>query len=161
MNKMFKRVESELKASGNTKVWLANILGESTQNINNWKARGVPASKVKAIAQALGVSREYLEGSTQNRDQGVATTDARYQVAVKPGRLPRYEVFVDIMDSKIDKLLVKELKSKDGLHYLLCTAWLNAEPFIELRIWKGQNSAPWKVMVSQEHIIGITDLSNK
>jgi len=158
---MFKRVESELKASGNTKVWLANALRESTQNINNWKKRGIPPSKVKAIAQVLGVSREYLEGSVELKTQGVAATDAQYQVVVKSERFPRFEVFIDIKDSKIDKLLAKDIKSRDGLYYLLCTAWLNAQPFIELRIWRDKNSIPWKVMVLQEHIIGITDLNNK
>ena len=60
---MFIRIEAELKAQGHTKIWLADTLGESNQNINNWKNRGVPANKVKAVADALGVTREYLEGS--------------------------------------------------------------------------------------------------
>ena len=156
---MFKRVESELATGGHTKVWLANVLGESTQNINNWKTRGVPAGKVKAIAQALGVSREYLEGSADKTPQGVAATGAHYRVDARPDDLPRYKVFVDIKDPNIGKLLADHLKTNDDLVHVLCTAWLNAEPFVELSIWQEKISAPWKIMVLQEHIVAITDYS--
>ena len=162
MNKMFKRVESELTAGGNTKVWLAKKLSESTQNINNWKRRGVPASKVKAIAHALGVSREYLEGSIEPTSLRVEASGADYRiqskpVETKPVKHPHYLVYVDLKDSQVDKLLRKVLHRKDDLSYLLCSAWSNAEPFIELSVYRGDNQTPWTVMVLHEYIIGITD----
>jgi len=67
MNEMFTRIEVELSDQGKSKKWLADVLGESTQQLNHWRRRGVPAIKVKAIADALGVTRLYLEGEGDKR----------------------------------------------------------------------------------------------
>lgn len=37
---------------------------ENEQNITNWKSRGVPASRLTAVAKALGVERDWLESGT-------------------------------------------------------------------------------------------------
>jgi transcriptional regulator with XRE-family HTH domain len=62
MKNAFLRIQTELSARGDTLAWFAEQLGESTQNINNWKNRGVPAKKLREIAKILNVSRDYLEG---------------------------------------------------------------------------------------------------
>ena len=67
MNETFKIIQSELDHKGKSKAWLADLLGESTQNINNWKKRAVPAAKLRQIAEALDVTTDYLEGLTKVR----------------------------------------------------------------------------------------------
>jgi hypothetical protein len=45
-----------------TPVWLADQLGVSIQVVSNWKARGVPASRRRDIATALGLTMDQLDG---------------------------------------------------------------------------------------------------
>lgn len=42
--------------------WLADELEESIQTVSNWKARGVPARRMRAIGRVLGLSLDQLEG---------------------------------------------------------------------------------------------------
>ena len=47
-----------------TMLWLSEQLGVSIQVVSNWKARGVPASRRREIATALGMSVDQLDGLT-------------------------------------------------------------------------------------------------
>lgn len=42
--------------------WLADKLDVSAQVMTNWKTRRVPAGRLRAIAEALGLSLDQLEG---------------------------------------------------------------------------------------------------
>ena len=154
---MFKRIESQLRIQGKTKVWFADVLDESTQNINNWKKRGVPAAKVKRISEVLCVSREYLE-SGEGTEQRVATPSADYVVKVDPNKIrPSYNVFVDLKDEKVAKLLQPHLKSNGDLNYLDCAAWNYSDPFVAVDIWQGKGKPVFRVFLRHDCIVGITD----
>lgn len=43
-------------------LWLSEQLGVTIQVVSNWKARGVPPSRLREIARALGLSVDQLEG---------------------------------------------------------------------------------------------------
>ncbi len=151
---MFKRIESQLKIQGKTKVWFAGILDESTQNINNWKKRGVPAAKVKKISQVLGVSREYLE-SGKHLEQQVTTTAAEYIVDITSKQI-NYTVFVDVKDQKVAILLRQHLQSKNDLNFLHCSSWSYDDPFVAVDIWQEEQAATHRVLLRQDCIVGIT-----
>ena len=156
---MFNRIESELKTLGKTKVWLADELNESTQNINNWRTRGVPAAKVLSIAQALSVTREYLEDTTATSKQQVATTKGVYPINKPRDNKINFIVFVDIKDPKVKKLLATHLISHDGMHGVYCSGWKSAEPFLELSIWVDEHTEPSKIYILVDCIVGITEYS--
>jgi hypothetical protein len=42
--------------------WLADRLGASAQVMTNWKKRGVPAARYRAIAEVLGLTVDQVEG---------------------------------------------------------------------------------------------------
>lgn len=161
MHKMFKLIEDELKNQDKSKVWLADKLNESTQNINNWKTRGVPASKVKKIAEALNISREYLEGDTKQPQRAVASTKADYPE--REQKLPQsieFVVFVESNDKRIAKLLSGYLHKQDELSFFYCTHWRYDNPFIEIDIWQGKDKTPARVYLLRDRIVGITDYSS-
>lgn len=78
---------------------LARRLGlDNEQNITNWKSRGVPASRVTAVAKALCISRDWLESGTgkprihnfdlnPSDDHSDTNTDGP-EFAVNQGRVP-------------------------------------------------------------------------
>lgn len=154
---MFNRIETELKFQGKTKVWLADILDESTQNINNWKKRGVPAAKVKAIANALQVSRAYLEGEEHQDKQIVATPQADYKVEKNGSNSIKYVVFINTENIEVEKLLHEHLKNKGELNYVYVTNWKYADPFIELDLWLGSKQATKRLYLLLNCIVGITE----
>ena len=43
-------------------LWLSEQLGVTIQVVSNWKSRGVPASRRREIATALGMSVDQLDG---------------------------------------------------------------------------------------------------
>ena len=153
---MFKLIEAELKAQSKTKVWLANKLGESTQNVNNWKARGVPAGKVAKIAHALSVSREFLEGNTSGKG-GYVNEPANNSYRDNDNN-KKFLVFVDVKESRIRKLLDQFLHTSDGLSFVYSTSWKYTEPFLELNIWQAENEPPRKTFLPIVNIIGIQSL---
>ena len=154
---MFNRIEAELESQGKTKVWLAQALNESTQNINNWKTRGVPATKVLGIAQALSVTREYLEDATTINKQHVASPLGVYPIDKSSNNDINFIVFVDVKDPKVKKLLAPYLVSRDGMHCVYCSGWKNADPFLELSIWVDKHTNPNKIYLLLDCIIGITE----
>lgn len=50
------RVAAMPNGKGREVAWLASKTGMTLQRLNNWKTRGVPASSLPAVAQALGWS---------------------------------------------------------------------------------------------------------
>lgn len=62
---MMQLVERELRIQGKNLTWLANELDTTTQNVNNWKTRGIPARKVKPVADAIKVAVAWLESDGQ------------------------------------------------------------------------------------------------
>jgi phage repressor protein C with HTH and peptisase S24 domain len=54
------RVEAEIRARGETLASFAGRLGVRSQDINNWKRRGIPRTKQSAVAAALGWSLDRL-----------------------------------------------------------------------------------------------------
>lgn len=154
---MFKLIEAQLKVQGKTKVWFADALNESTQNINNWKKRGVPASKVKRISEVLGVSRDYLEDE-QTKVQRVASTGAEYALS-SAGKRANYQVFVDIQDQKLALLLKPYLKVVDGLTYLSCAEWSYSDPFVAVDICQESEVAPLRMFLRHDCIVGISESS--
>ena len=157
MNKMFNRIQAELQSQGKTKVWLARALNESTQNINNWKTRGVPAAKVLGIAQALSVTREYLEGAAMLDQQHVASPQGVYPLNKAANNTINFVVFVDVTDPKVNKLLASYLVSRDGMHCVYCSGWKNADPFLELNIWVDEHTEATRIYLLLDCIIGITE----
>jgi len=156
---MFNRIETELNFLGKTKVWLADILDESTQNINHWKKRGVPATKVKAIASVLQVSRAYLEGEENQDKQFVAAPKANYNVEKNGSNSINFVVFINTENIEIKKLLSEHLKTKGELNYLYVTNWSYADPFIELDLWLGVKQDSKKLYLLLNCIVGITEYS--
>jgi len=153
---MFRRIESQLVARQKTKVWFSAALEESTQNINNWKKRGVPAAKVKRIAEVLGVSREYLE-SGERIVEGVASPKADYSVSSNRKNQINYKIFIDISDKKVAKLLRNHLETVDDMDCLYCMDWSYVDPFIAVDIWLGEEVSSMRVLLRQDCIVGITD----
>ncbi|MEM7359420.1 MAG: hypothetical protein AAF431_09995 [Pseudomonadota bacterium] len=162
MNKMFKLIEQELQEQGKTKVWFANQLNESTQNINNWKVRGVPPAKVKGIADVLGVSREYLEGDSPIRFQAVASTRGDYRVeSVHSADKHNYDVHITPGEQSIESLLGDHLQVINDLNFVRCSAWKHVDPFLEIDIWIGKDSKPERVYLPIDRIVAITDCSQE
>lgn len=159
MNEMFKLIESELKSQRRTKVWFADALNESTQNINNWKTRGVPAAKVKRIAEVLGLSREYLEGDNYLTHQSIASPRGKYKVSERNsvGWPINYFVFIEPNDLRMEQLLLDHLRTKGELSYLLCTTWKHDDPFLEIDIWLSKEEVPGRIYLPINRIIGIAD----
>lgn len=54
------RVEAEIRNRGNNLAWLAAELGVRSQDINNWKMRGIPRNQQIRVANALGWSLDCL-----------------------------------------------------------------------------------------------------
>jgi DNA-binding transcriptional regulator YdaS (Cro superfamily) len=52
-------LETAIRIAGGT-AGLAKRINESVQTVNNWRARGVPASRCAAIERATGVDRRTL-----------------------------------------------------------------------------------------------------
>lgn len=67
--------------------WLADRLGVTAQVMTNWKRRGVPAARYRAIAEALGLTVDQVEG-----------------VAPPPWRNEAGWPFPDIEQSRFQKL---------------------------------------------------------
>jgi hypothetical protein len=160
MNKMFNRIQAKLESQGKTKVWLARALNESTQNINNWKIRGVPAAKVLSIAHALSVTREYLEGANTIDRQHVASPQGIYPINKTSHNAINFIVFVDVKEQKVKKLLAPYLVTRDAMHCVYCSGWKNADPFLELSIWIDEDNQPYKVYLLLDCIIGITEYTD-
>lgn len=57
-------VHGEIRRRGKTLSWLADELGISLQAVQNWKTRGIPPSKLRPIADALGITVDQVEGLT-------------------------------------------------------------------------------------------------
>jgi lambda repressor-like predicted transcriptional regulator len=55
-------VTAELSRRGKNLTWLADELGTSLQRVQNWKTRGIPSGQFRAVASALGVTVDQLEG---------------------------------------------------------------------------------------------------
>lgn len=53
-------VEAEIRARGETLASFAARIGVRSQDINNWKRRGIPRTKQTAVAEALGWSLDRL-----------------------------------------------------------------------------------------------------
>lgn len=47
---------------------LARKMGLSEQRVNNWRKRGIPAGKLRAVEEALGLKRFALEGDAEEPD---------------------------------------------------------------------------------------------
>jgi len=58
------RLEKALKDKGWKKNKFCGAVSISTQNYNNWRARGIPSAKMLKAANAVGVTREWLEGNS-------------------------------------------------------------------------------------------------
>lgn len=56
------RVEAEVRARGETLAAFAARIGVRSQDINNWKKRGIPRAKQQRIADALGWTLDRLLG---------------------------------------------------------------------------------------------------
>lgn len=54
------RVETEIRARGETLASFAARIGVRSQDINNWKHRGIPRTKQRCVAEALGWSLDRL-----------------------------------------------------------------------------------------------------
>jgi lambda repressor-like predicted transcriptional regulator len=54
------KVEAAVRARGETLAAFARRIGVRSQDINNWKARGIPRTKQKRIADALGWTLDVL-----------------------------------------------------------------------------------------------------
>jgi phage repressor protein C with HTH and peptisase S24 domain/lambda repressor-like predicted transcriptional regulator len=54
MMKPMVKVEAAVRARGETLAAFASRIGVRSQDINNWKARGIPRTKQKRVADALG-----------------------------------------------------------------------------------------------------------
>ena len=61
MKTIFEIIQERLAQLNKKNNWLADKIGTSPQNINNWRVRGVPPKEVARVAQALGLDRDALE----------------------------------------------------------------------------------------------------
>jgi hypothetical protein len=141
---VFSRIEIELQKQRRTKAWLAGELTQSTQNINNWKQRGVPASKITAVAETLGVSREYIEGT----EAGPIKEDCI-----------NYTIFLNPINTATEKLLEKHLKHDGELCYVFTTSWRSDGAFVELCLWVGKGIPPQRLHIALHCIIGVAEYS--
>lgn len=78
------RVEAEVRARGETLASFAARIGVRSQDINNWKNRGVPRTKQQRIADALGWTLDRLLGNAEPLaerldKQGVCELSSDYQ----------------------------------------------------------------------------------
>ena len=86
-NDPISRVLNLARDSGWSQVELARRVGVSTQNITNWKKRGIPADKLPDVAEALGCSVDYLLGRNMVEDSvisRIAHTNTLYAYTVPP-----------------------------------------------------------------------------
>jgi hypothetical protein len=67
MDEIWNRIDAELKRRRKDWQWLYTALGYDRQRVNNWSRRGVPAKEHAAIAEALGVSVDWIS-------RGIATS---------------------------------------------------------------------------------------
>lgn len=54
------KVETEIRARGESLTAFAARIGVRSQDLNNWKKRGIPRSRQKLVADALGWTLDYL-----------------------------------------------------------------------------------------------------
>lgn len=54
MPSVWDRIDAELARRGQPWAWLGRVIEATDQTLHNWKSRGVPPSRHKAIADALG-----------------------------------------------------------------------------------------------------------
>lgn len=59
---------------------VANLLGISQQLMNNWKNRGVPASKLKGISKALDVTEEWLKTGTEQNISSLSSSGESIEI---------------------------------------------------------------------------------
>lgn len=107
MIKSMVKVEAAVRARGETLAAFANRIGVRSQDINNWKARGIPRTKQKRVADALGwtlddllseddhvvLAPTPLEGSAQH--PGVTESATDYPAGGRWLRLPQRRIAVD------------------------------------------------------------------
>lgn len=65
------RIDNELIRRRLGWQWIANALGFDIQRVQNWKNRGVPARQYRAIADALGVTVDWIEGLQDARPTNI------------------------------------------------------------------------------------------
>lgn len=68
--KSMAKVEAELRARGESLAAFAVRIGVRSQDINNWKKRGIPRTKQKLVADAFGWTLDYL---LTEEDMGAVT----------------------------------------------------------------------------------------
>lgn len=67
-----KRIDAILSARNWGWADLARLMDVSPQRVNNWRLRGVPANKLRAIEAALGLKRYALEEEQSEDDEAMA-----------------------------------------------------------------------------------------
>lgn len=63
---LYAYIDQLLQAKGRNWTWFAAQVKSSKQALSNWRVRGVPASRYKAIADALGMSIDELLAGARN-----------------------------------------------------------------------------------------------
>lgn len=81
MRSVWDRIDAELTRRGQLWAALGRKIGASDQTMYHWKARGVPPSRYKAIADALGPTLDDLLDEHWTPTQHLATGVGRYPVA--------------------------------------------------------------------------------
>lgn len=101
------KVEAAVRARGETLAAFANRIGVRSQDINNWKARGIPRTKQKRVADALGwtlddllseddpvvLAPTPLEGSAQH--PRIPESATGYPAGGRWLRLPQHRLALD------------------------------------------------------------------
>jgi phage repressor protein C with HTH and peptisase S24 domain len=71
-------VEQLLKERGRSREWFESELDVRTNNVSNWKARGVPKNRAAEIANILGTTSDYLlQRPGAAKDIGPSTAAAK------------------------------------------------------------------------------------
>ena len=93
-------VEAEIRRRGSNLAHLAQKLGVRSQDLNNWKKRGIPRTKQKLIADDLGWSVDYLlYGADQATQISTSATTAAVDIAPQGSRVVAWETLEDLPEN--------------------------------------------------------------
>lgn len=75
----WERIDNELNRRKLGWQWVANGLNFDIQRVHNWKARGIPATHFRAIAELFGATVDWLEGI----EEQIKTAEKAYSPYVR------------------------------------------------------------------------------
>jgi len=107
MKTIFEIVQERLAQLKKKNNWLADKIGTSPQNINNWRVRGIPAKEVTKLAEVLGLDRDALERGELNlvTEKKTLNGDNRHLSQFRP--VLAYDVPLDLPEG--DFVMVRKL----------------------------------------------------